>query len=210
MHPALCFTELAGLFLSLTGYLCCLVALFIPRWLICSSGILVNESFFLGLWQTCVMHDIGSSVCQNYGTLLGLPVEIQMGRILVCLSLSAGALGFLSSIPALTCVKCLDHNQQHVRRTLVIFGAVLLELSGMLTFSFVSYLAHYSLEKYLDSTIPKSLPRWEYGDAMFSGWIGGFLLLAGGTVLMISQLYILQTVPQPIKTNRSSSNMEYV
>ncbi|KAM8977126.1 claudin-22-like [Pelodytes ibericus] len=212
MYSVVCFTELSGLSISLTGYICCLVALFIPRWLTFSSGMLVNENYRLGLWQTCVIQDVGSSVCQHYGTLLDLPLEIQMGRVLGCLSLCTGALGFLFSTPALTCVKCLNDNDQYVRRLLLISGGLLFTLAGASTFSYVSYLAYDSLTKFWDMNIPKDVPRWEYGDAMFSAWGGGFLLLAGGTVLIISQFYITQEFkrPQSAGTNSRSYDSEDV
>ncbi|KAM4795705.1 putative claudin-24 [Rhinophrynus dorsalis] len=214
MHSVLCFTELGGLLLSITGHFCCVVALFIPHWLTFSSGMLVNESYMLGLWKTCVNQDVGSSVCQDYRTLLDLPPQIQMGRVLMCLSVSSGALGFMVSTPALTCVKCLHDSEYCIRRTLIIFGGILFLLAGALTISIVSYIAYDTLGKFWDLNIPKDVPRWEYGKSMFFGWIGGFLLLVGGSVIIISQFYISQaselTRPQPVETNQASSYTEYV
>ncbi|MEE6519783.1 hypothetical protein FKM82_017522 [Ascaphus truei] len=214
MYSVLCFTELAGQLLSLTGYVCCLVALFIPHWLTFSSGMLVNESYLLGLWQTCVIQDVGSSVCQDYSTLLDLPLRIQVGRILVCLSVTSGTLGFIVSTPALTCVKCLDDNEQYIRRNLSIIGGVFFLLAGAMTFCPVSYFAHDALVNFWDLNIHKDVPRWEYGNAMFFGWIGGFLLLGGGTVLIISQFCITQDSGlkrhHQVEANQTSSYMEYV
>uniref|UniRef100_A0A8C5M052 Claudin n=1 Tax=Leptobrachium leishanense TaxID=445787 RepID=A0A8C5M052_9ANUR len=199
------------LFISLSGYIFCLVALCIPQWLTFSSGILVNERYLLGLWKMCVVQDVGSSVCQTFGTLLDLPLQIQIGRVLACLSLSIGAIGFLVSIPAITCVKCLDDKEKYVRRILVIFGGALFIVAGVFIFSYVSYFAYDSLTNFWDANIPKDLPRWEYGDAMFFAWIGGFLLLAGGIVLIISQLHLTKELegPQATGTNPSSSNTKY-
>ncbi|XP_069800982.1 putative claudin-24 [Dendropsophus ebraccatus] len=187
MEVVVCFTELAGLFLSLTGYVCCLVALFIPHWLTFSSGLLMTENYRLGLWQTCVVQDMGLSVCQEYQTPLHLPIQVRVGRVLVCLSVLIGALGFLASIPALTCVKCLDNSERHVRRMLNTFGGLFFSVAGALTFFSVSYFAYDTLIKFWDHNIPKDVPRWEFGDAMYTGWVGGFLLLSGGCVLIFSQ-----------------------
>ncbi|XP_063300501.1 putative claudin-24 [Pelobates fuscus] len=212
MHSVLCFTELLSLFISLIGYICCIVALFIPNWLTFSSGLLVNESYLIGLWQTCVIQNIGSSVCQNFGSLLDLPLQIQMGRVLVCLSLSSGTLGFLMSTPAITCVKCLDDSEYYIRRIFIIFGGVLFTLAGALIFSYVSYFAYDSLTKFWDMNIPKDVPRWEYGDAMFFAWAGGFLLLSGGIVLIASQIYLTDELkePPPIGISPNNSSTEYV
>ncbi|KAG8589830.1 hypothetical protein GDO81_006537 [Engystomops pustulosus] len=192
MEVVLCFTELAGLFLSITGYVCCLVALFIPHWLTSSSGLLINENYRLGLWQTCVVQDVGFSVCQEYRTPLHLPIQVRMGRILVCLSVLTGALGFMASIPALTCVKCLDSTERNVRKMLNILGGLLFSVAGTLTFCSVSYFAYDTLIKFWDHNIPKDVPRWEFGDAMYAGWVGGFFLLSGGCVLIFSQFQVTQ------------------
>ncbi|XP_053560600.1 putative claudin-25 [Bombina bombina] len=214
MNSALCLTELLGLCLSFTGYICCLVSLFIPQWLTFSSGMLVNESYLLGLWHICVSQDVGSSVCQEHGTLLELPLHIQMTRILVCLSVLTGTLGFMVSTPALTCVKCLDNSKHYVKRVISIVGGSLFILAGAMIFCPVSYFAHDVMQNFWDITLPKDFPRWEYGNAMFSGWVGGILFVAGGIILIISQIFInsesrLQR-NQPIERNHASFQMEYV
>ncbi|XP_069616178.1 claudin-22-like [Ranitomeya imitator] len=190
MEAVLCFSELAGLFLSLSGYICCLVALFIPYWLTSSSGLLINENYRLGLWQICVIQDVGFSVCQEYQTPQQLPIQVQMGRVLVCLSVLIGALGFMASTPALTCVKCLDNSEGHVRKMLNILGGLLFSVAGALTFYSVSYFAYDTLIKFWDRSIPKDIPRWEFGDAMYAGWFGGFFLVSGGCVLIFSQFRV--------------------
>ncbi|XP_056416162.1 putative claudin-24 [Hyla sarda] len=192
MEAVLCFTELAGLFLSLIGYLCCLVALFIPHWLTFSSGLIITENYRLGLWQTCVVQDVGFSVCQEYQTPLHLPIQVRMGRVLVCLSVLIGALGFMASIPALTCVKCLHNRERLIRRMMNIFGGLLFLVAGALTFFSVSYFAYGTLIKFWNHNIPKDIPRWEFGDAMYTGWVGGFFLLSGGCVLIFSQFRVSQ------------------
>ncbi|KAM9320222.1 claudin-22-like [Gastrophryne carolinensis] len=186
MKAAFCFTELAGMFLSLAGYVCCLVVLFIPHWLTFSPGLLTSEYYLLGLWKTCVVQDVGLSVCQEFQTSTQLTPQIRIGRVLVCLSAITGALGFISATPALTCVKCLEDSQQ-LRKILAILGGLFFAVSGTLTFCSVSYFAYDTLIKFWDHDIPKDIPRWEFGDAMYVGWVGGFSLLSGGTVLIFSQ-----------------------
>ncbi|XP_068122400.1 putative claudin-24 [Hyperolius riggenbachi] len=187
-----CLIELAGLFLSLSGYVCCLVALFIPHWLTFSPGLLVSEYYLLGLWKTCVVQDVGLSVCQEYQTPLQFTPQIRAGRVLVCLSVFIGTLGFTASTPSLSWVKCLHETEKHIKKSLGILGGVLFAVSGILTFSSVSYFAYDTVVKFWDDTIPKDLPRWEFGDAMYVGWVGGFSLLSGGTILILSQFRAAQ------------------
>lgn len=187
MEIAVCFSELASLFLSLSGYVCCLVALFMPQWLTYSPGLLVSEYYQLGLWKTCVVQDVGLSVCQEYQTPLHLTPQVRMGRVLVCLSVFLGTLGFIASIPTLNCIKCLDDTESHVKKTLALLGGILFVVSGALTFSSVSYFAYDTLVKFWDHNIPKDMPRWEFGDAMYTGWAGGVSMLLGGIVLIFSQ-----------------------
>ncbi|KAG8450546.1 hypothetical protein GDO86_002989 [Hymenochirus boettgeri] len=189
MNSKRCFTELAALSLTLIGHIFCLVSLFIPYWLTLPSGMLVNEGYRLGLWQTCVIQDVGLSVCHGHQTLLGLPLHILLGRVLVCLSVICGAFGFLISAPALSCVKCLDEHEQYVRRIFIVIGGTLFILAGALTICFVSYFAYDVFIKFWDPSIPKDTPRFEFGISMFLGWVGGLLLLLGGGVLLVSQFW---------------------
>ncbi|XP_075054282.1 claudin-22-like [Mixophyes fleayi] len=193
MEAVLCFSELAGMFLSLIGYVCCLVALFIPHWLTFSSGLLVTENYLLGLWKTCIVQDVGLTICEEYqASLFHLPLQIQMGRVLVSLSVFIGALGFTASTPALTCVKCLNNTERCVRKMLAVLGGVLFAVAGALTFFSVSYFAYDTLLKFWDDNIPKGIPRWEFGDAMYTGWVGGFFLLLGGSLFIFSQFHATQ------------------
>ncbi|OCT94686.1 putative claudin-24 [Xenopus laevis] len=208
MDSGLCLTELAALFLSLIGYICCLVALFIPRWLIVSSGMLVNESYQLGLWQTCAIQDVGSRVCQDFQTILDLPLQIQLGRVLMCLSVSCGVLGFMVSTPALTCLKCLDDQDKYVRKIAIMIGGGLFLLAGASSTCFVSYFAYDAFVKFWN--LPKDIPRFEYGSAMFSGWTGGLFLIAGGSVLIVSHFYSGQGETSPVGSNATTINLESV
>eukprot|EP00079_Xenopus_tropicalis_P015127 XP_004912399.1 PREDICTED: claudin-22-like [Xenopus tropicalis] len=169
---------------------------------------IVNESYRLGLWQTCVIQDVGSRVCQDFHTIFDLPLQIQLGRVLMCLSVSFGALGFMVSTPALNCLKCLDDQDKYVRKIAIMVGGVLFLLAGALSICFISYFAYDALVKFWN--LPKDIPRFEYGSAMFSGWAGGFFLIAGGSVLIVSHFYTGQGGTPAVGSNTTTIKLESV
>ncbi|KAI4796801.1 hypothetical protein KUCAC02_026747 [Chaenocephalus aceratus] len=53
----------------------------------------------------------------------------------------------------------------------------------------VSYMAHLAVMHFFDDKVPDVVPRWEFGDALFIGWAGGFLLVVAGLLLVSACWY---------------------
>lgn len=190
MDPGLSL-ELLGLLFSLVACLCSLVTLMMPQWLTLSTELLSSESFQLGLWETCVVQDFGMSECMPYTSLLGLPSDIRLARILMCTSVTTGLTSLLFAIPGINLVNsCTRTESFEAKRTLKMLGGVLSIIAGVLGLVPVSYVAHLTVLRFFDESVPSVVPRWEFGDALFLGWTAGVLHVVAGFLLVTSCLFM--------------------
>ncbi|XP_050979171.1 putative claudin-24 [Labeo rohita] len=206
MDSGLGTLELLGVFFSLAASLCSLVTLMMPQWLTLSTELLPTENFQLGLWETCVVQDLGFTECLPYNSLLGLPADIRLARILMCTTLATGLMGLLFAIPGINLVNgCRRTESFKVKRALKMLGGILSIVAGVLGLVPVSYVAHLTVLRFFDESVPRVVPRWEFGDALFLGWTAGCLHLAAGSLLVTSCLFLRDEtcLHQSIALNRT-------
>ncbi|KAG7276280.1 hypothetical protein CRUP_015603 [Coryphaenoides rupestris] len=185
-------SELLAVCVLLGGWLCALACTLLPNWLSMSTELLAMESYQLGLWETCVVQQIGGMECRPYDSLLGLSYDLKLGRILMCASLATGMLGFLLTVPGMQMVNSCGgggvggdgEGGSQAKRTLLMLGGGLAALSGVLCVVPVSYMAHLAVVRFFDEAVPAVVPRWEFGDALFCGWAAGVLLCTAGVLLL--------------------------
>ncbi|XP_073682465.1 claudin-22-like [Garra rufa] len=190
MDPVLVTLELLGVFFSLVACLCSLVTLMMPQWLTLNTELLPSENFQLGLWETCVVQDFGATECLPYTTLLGLPLDIRLARILMCTTVATGLLSLFFTIPGINLVNsCRRTDSFKAKRTLKMLGGIFSIIAGVLGLVPVSYVAHLTVLHFFDKNVPKVVPRWEFGDMLFLGWTAGCLHLAAGSLLVTSCLF---------------------
>ncbi|CAB1439287.1 unnamed protein product [Pleuronectes platessa] len=202
MDTCACALELLGMLVYVGAWLCALTTTILPQWLTMSTALLPVESYELGLWETCVVQDVGGMECRAYDSLLGLSSDIKLARILMCASLVVGMLGILVAIPGLYLVNiCKEGRGCRTKRTLTTVGGLLGMVSGVLCLIPVSYMAHLAVIHFFDDKVPDVVPRWEFGDALFCGWVGGFLLVVAG-LLLVTSSWCSQVEPQPAQQRR--------
>lgn len=192
MDQSICVLELLGVFFSAVAWLASLTTTLMSTWLTLSTELLATETYQLGLWETCVVQELGGLECRPYNSLLGLPQDIMLARTLMCVSLAVGLLGFLLAIPGLHLVNSCHGQVEDLRckRGLKMAGGVLCLVAGILGLIPVSYIAHVAVMRFFDETVPEMIPRWEFGDALFCGWTAGLVYLVAGTLLLISCLHL--------------------
>ncbi|XP_040888302.1 putative claudin-24 [Toxotes jaculatrix] len=205
MDSSICALELLGVLVSAGAWLCSLATTLMSTWLTLSTDLLPTEIYELGLWETCVVQDLGGLECRPYDSLLGLPPDIKLARILMCVTLGAGLLALLLAIPGIHLVNSCTGQLDDLRckRGLKMAGGALCLVSGILGLIPVSYIAHLTVERFFDESLPDVVPRWEFGDALFCGWTAGFLHLVAGTLLLTSCLRLQRetcnvSVPIPL------------
>nr|XP_046238666.1 putative claudin-24 [Scatophagus argus] len=192
MDPSAHALEVSGVLFSVGAWLCSLATTLMSTWLTLSTELLPTESYELGLWETCVVQELGALECRPYDSLLGLPPDIKLARILMCTTLAAGLLGLLLAIPGMHVVNSCDDRLEDLscKRGLKMAAGVLCLVAGILGLVPVSYIAHHTVLRYFDDTVPAVVPRWEFGDALFCGWTAGVLHLVAGTLLLTSCLCV--------------------
>ncbi|XP_054459455.1 putative claudin-24 [Anoplopoma fimbria] len=194
--------EMLGMLVYVGAWLCALATTILPQWLTMSTALLPVESYELGLWETCVVQDIGGMECRAYDSLLGLSGDLKLARLLMCASLVVGAVGMLVAVPGLHLVhSCGDGGGSRTKRTLIVTGGLLGIISGVLCLIPVSYMAHLAVVHFFDDKVPDVVPRWEFGDALFCGWAGGFLLMVAG-LLLVSSCWCSTVEPSPALQRR--------
>nr|XP_015827967.2 putative claudin-24 [Nothobranchius furzeri] len=189
----------SALFLTFGSFVTCLVTTFLPLWKTMNSDLNEVENWFSGLWLTCLYTEEKGIQCKAYDSILGLPIDLQISRVLMLISDGSGAFAMLVAFPGLEGVEVFV-GQPNVKRGLLIFSGVLTWMSGLATLASVSVVAYTTVVEFWDEGFPDVMPRWEYGEAMFSGWIGGFGLVIGGTLFFVAVCmgdYDLQTASEP-------------
>ncbi|KAG9348913.1 hypothetical protein JZ751_029230 [Albula glossodonta] len=203
MDAVACALELLGMFISVVAWLCSLATTIMPQWLTLSTDLLPTESYDLGLWETCVVQELGGMECRPYDSLLGLPPDIKLARILMCAALATGILGLLVPIPGLHMINsCKGPEGRRAKRVMKTLGGLLCLTTGVLGLVPVSYMAHLTVLRFFDESVPEVVPRWEFGDALFCGWAAGFLHLVSG-VLLIGSCLCGSDEPRPLARQRT-------
>ncbi|KAF3688257.1 Claudin-22 [Channa argus] len=192
MDKSFCSLELLGVFFSVVAWVCSLASTLMTSWLNLNSELLPSENFYLGLWGTCVTQDMGDGQeCRFYDSMLDLPQDIMLARILMCVALAVGMLGLLLAIPGLHLVNSCQGQVGDLRfkRGLRMAAGVMCLVVGILVLVPVSNIAHNTVLQFFDEALPDMLERWEFGEALFCGWGAGLLYLLAGTLLLTSCLH---------------------
>ncbi|XP_009894659.1 claudin-22 [Dryobates pubescens] len=177
--------QLAGLLLSVLGWILTGTCNYLPDWKNFNLDLNVLELWTMGLWQTCIVQDIGGTQCKDFDSFLALPLEFRISRILVSTSNGLGLLSLVISSLGLDCLK-MEHAGQKLKKQLLLLGAILLWMSGVLALVPVSWVTHTIIQEFWDEDVPEIVPRWEMGDALFSGWFGGFFIILGASLLLFT------------------------
>ncbi|XP_018584950.1 putative claudin-24 isoform X2 [Scleropages formosus] len=202
MHACMCALELLGMFSSIVAWLCSFATTILPTWISHSTELLPTESYEQGLWESCVMHDNGDMECRAYDTLLGLPQDIKLAQIFMCLGLTTGVLAVLLPIPGLYLINCCKGPEgQRAKRIMKILGGIFCLVTGVEVLIPVSYVAHKTVEHFFDESMSEMLSRPEFGDALFCGWVAGFLHLVSG-VLLVSSCFCSKRESDPAPHRR--------
>lgn len=174
--------QLAGILLSLLGWVLSCLTNYLPHWKRLNLALNEMENWTMGLWQTCVIQE-GERQCKDFDSFLALPAELRISRVLMFLSNGLGFLGLLASGFGLDCLR-VGERQQELKKRLLIVGGTLFWTAGIAALVPVSWVAHVTVQEFWDETMPEVVPRWEFGEALFTGWFAGFSLLLGGCLLI--------------------------
>ncbi|KAM4708291.1 putative claudin-24 [Discoglossus pictus] len=175
--------QYGAMFFSLLGCVLTCVTTFVPLWKQLNLDLNELENWIMGLWQTCVVQDEVGMECKDFDSFLALPFNMRIARILMFVSDGLGVIGLLISSLGLDCLK---NAKEANKKRLLLLGGMLLCISAITVLIPVSWVAYDTVQEFWDESIPEIVPRWEFGEAMFMGWFGGFFLMMGGSMLFCS------------------------
>ncbi|RXN07076.1 apoptosis-inducing factor 3-like protein [Labeo rohita] len=173
------FVQRASLFVSFGGLVTTFITTFLPLWKTMNSDLNEMENWYEGLWHMCIYTEEVGIHCKAFESFLALPLDTLASRVLMCISIATGFLGVAAAFFGLQGVD-IGTGRERMKRTLLIIGGVFILVSGITTLAPVSLMAYIMVVKFWDENLPDVMPRWEYGEAMFSAWFAGLLLVVGG------------------------------
>ncbi|XP_026791100.1 putative claudin-24 [Pangasianodon hypophthalmus] len=186
-NPCSSILELLGMIVGVGAWICSLAATLMPSWLTLTTELLAVESYELGLWETCVVQEGSATECRPFETLLGLSHNQTLARICMCIAHAIALLGLLIAAPGLRLVKsCEGSAGRRVKRGIKITAGVLILIAGTLILFPVSKIAHETVLKFHDHSLPHTVPRPEFGDALFIGWAAGFFHVVSAVLFFVS------------------------
>ncbi|KAJ0067455.1 hypothetical protein NL108_007919 [Boleophthalmus pectinirostris] len=200
-----------ALFVTFGGFVTSLMTMFIPFWKTMNSDLNEMENWFSGLFHMCLYTEEVGIQCKAYESILALPMDLQISRVLMSVSIGTGAFSMVTAFLGLEGVEIFPPG---IKRGLLIFSGVLTWVSGLTTLAPISIVAYTTVVEFWDEGFPDVMPRWEYGEAMFSGWFGGFALVIGGTLFFIAVCMAdfdqsIQTVPgSPLVKQRTQNYLK--
>ncbi|XDV21382.1 hypothetical protein PO909_026486 [Leuciscus waleckii] len=168
------FVQRASLFVSFGGLITTFITTFLPLWKTMNSDLNEMENWYEGLWHMCIYTEEVGLHCKAFESFLALPLDTLASRVLMCISIATGFLGVIGA------------GRERMKRALLILGGVFIVVSGITTLAPVSMMAYIMVVKFWDENLPDVMPRWEYGEAMFSAWFAGLLLVVGGAFLFVA------------------------
>uniref|UniRef100_A0A673I9R1 Claudin n=2 Tax=Sinocyclocheilus rhinocerous TaxID=307959 RepID=A0A673I9R1_9TELE len=179
------FVQRASLFVSYGGLVTTFITTFLPLWKTMNSDLNEMENWYEGLWHMCIYTEEVGIHCKAFESFLALPLDTLASRVLMCISIATGFLGVAAAFFGLQGVE-IGAGRERMKRTLLILGGVFIVVSGITTLAPVSLMAYIMVVKFWDENLPDVMPRWEYGEAMFSAWFAGLLLVVGGAFLFVA------------------------
>lgn len=175
--------QIFGIFLASIGFLGDIVICALPMWKVSAfigNNIVTAQTFWEGLWMTCVKQSTGQMQCKVYDSLLALPRDLQAARALVVISILVVFMGILLATAGGKCTNCID--DEVAKSKVAITSGIFFIIGGVLCLIPVSWSAHVIIRNFYNPIMPDAQRR-ELGASLFIGWGSAGLLFIGGALL---------------------------
>lgn len=149
--------QLVGLLLSTLGWILTGTCNYLPDWKNLNLDLNELELWTVGLWQTCIVQDVGGTQCEDFDSFLALPLEFRTSRILVSSSNGPSFLSLVISSLGLDCLM-LEDTEQKLKKQLLLLGGILMWIVGVLVLVPVSCVVHNIIQELRDEQIPEIVP----------------------------------------------------
>ncbi|XP_068186578.1 claudin 3d [Antennarius striatus] len=178
--------ELAGVTLSVLGWVLSVVSCALPMWRVSAfigANIVTAQVYWEGLWMNCVFQSTGQMQCKVYDSMLALPQDLQAARALTVVAIILGLIALLIAVVGAKCTNCIDDDGVKARVMAASGGSFIAAALAQLVP--VSWSANTIVVEFY-SPIVLSGQKMEIGAALYIGWAASALLLIGGSILCCS------------------------
>uniref|UniRef100_A0A8C6L2P2 Claudin n=1 Tax=Nothobranchius furzeri TaxID=105023 RepID=A0A8C6L2P2_NOTFU len=110
--------ELAGISLSVLGWVLSIVSCVLPMWRVTAfigANIVTAQVYWEGLWMSCVFQSTGQMQCKVYDSMLALPQDLQAARALTVVAIIVGVVALLISMVGAKCTNCIEEEGAKAR-----------------------------------------------------------------------------------------------
>jgi len=178
--------ELVGVLLSVLGLLLSITSCILPMWRVSAfigSNIITAQTYWEGLWMSCVVQSTGQLQCKVYDSMLALPQDLQAARALCVLSIVAGVVALLIATVGAKCTNCIE-DEGAKARAMIASGATFLA-AAVAQLVPVSWSANTIVQEFYSPMVPSS-QKMEIGASLYLGWAATIMLVIGGAILCCS------------------------
>lgn len=145
------------------------------------SLVLTSSHYYSNLWKDCLSDSTGVSDCKGFPSLLALQTYIHLCRSLIIISI---ILGFFGAVLALVGMKCTKlGGSESVNARITFSAGINYLLSGLCAMFAYSWYGNKVISEFMDPNYKAK--KFELGAALFVGWGGSALLIAGGLAYCI-------------------------
>ncbi|CAN9501122.1 unnamed protein product [Ophioblennius macclurei] len=176
--------QILAVALACIGFLGDIVICALPMWKVTAfigNNIVTAQTFWEGLWMTCVKQSTGQMQCKVYDSMLALPQDLQAARALVVVSILVALVGILLAVAGGNCTNCIE-DEAAKSKVAAVAGALVM-VGGVLCLIPVSWSAHEVIRTFYNPMMTDAQRR-ELGASLFIGWGSAGLMLIGGGLLM--------------------------
>ncbi|KAM9795857.1 claudin-1-like [Syngnathus typhle] len=165
--------QLLGFILALIGALSTVTATIMVEWKMHGHSHRIYE----GLWMTC---SVGHrTTCEFHSSLIKLSDQVQITRGILLLSLFLSAVALMVSTIGMKCTRFME-GRANAKGAVARIGGIMLMAAGLMTFIITTL---YVKKVVADFHHAHHLHSFEFGNAVFVSWAGGFLTTFGGAFL---------------------------
>jgi len=161
-----------------------------------SSNVVMDIHSYEGLWVRCTSPQSGQITCDHYDeSKFLLPGELRGQRAMMVLAFISALAGMVTGAVGLECVGAMKPSKAKVWTGRS--GGMCMILAALFTITAVSWYAAGVVDDFQISEVTDAAFVYEFGTALYVGWIsGGFALLSGALLLCCNRLDY-EDEPQP-------------
>ncbi|KAK2907060.1 hypothetical protein Q8A67_006045 [Cirrhinus molitorella] len=184
--------QLVGYILSVTGLCGLIIGTFTNEWK--TLGHNNEKSVFLdkysGLWKECTKDKSPHVICISYSSLLHQEYNIQVGQVVMIISIIFSGLAVLVAISGLRCTRYLEENEKAKDRV-AFLGGILSVCGGLFALGITSWFIYIIVDEFLQNDTKDE--RFEVGRSLICAFFASVLCLFGGILLCAGSVTNLQS-----------------